>query len=272
MSALISAVELNKILGQPQVKVLDASYHLPPSLQGIPGARDFDIDDVADREAPLPHTIPSPEAFAEKAGALGIGNNDLVVVYDRGGIYMAAARAWWMFRLFGHDNVKILDGGLPAWIKAGYATEEKISAPPAPAAFKADYRPELVKFLDQVEGNIAAKKFTLLDARDAGRFAGTAPEPRPHVAAGHIPGSVSMPFAQLLNPDGTLKAREQLEKSLQAAHISLQDRLACSCGSGVTACVVALALYELGHRDAAVYDGSWTEWGSNPGLPKAKGA
>ncbi|MCE9508493.1 MAG: sulfurtransferase [Alphaproteobacteria bacterium] len=271
MSALISAAELKKILGQKHVKVLDASYHLPPSAQGIPGARDFDIDDVADTQAPFAHTVPSPQLFAEKTGALGIGNDDLVVVYDRSGIYMAASRAWWMFRLFGHENVKILDGGLPAWIKTGYATEEKSSIAPPPAVFKAAFKSHLLKQLEQIKGNIAAKNFTLLDARDAGRFTGETPDPRPQVESGHIPDSLSTPFMQFINPDGTLKTKDELEKALQNARVSLQDKLACSCGSGVTACVVALALYELGRKDAAVYDGSWTEWGSNPALPKAKG-
>jgi thiosulfate/3-mercaptopyruvate sulfurtransferase len=271
MSALISAAELQKILGQTHVKILDASYHLPPSTQGIPGARDFDIDDVADCEAPFAHTVPAPQAFAEKVGALGIGDDSQVIVYDRSGIYMAASRVWWMFRLFGHENVKILNGGLPAWIRAGYATAEKSSAAPTPAVFKAAFKPSLLKPLDQVKDNIAAKNFTLLDARDAGRFTGDTPDPRPNVESGHIPDSVSMPFMQFINPDGTLKNRDQLEKTLQSAPVSLQDKIACSCGSGVTACVVALALYELGRKDAAVYDGSWTEWGSNPALPKAKG-
>jgi thiosulfate/3-mercaptopyruvate sulfurtransferase len=256
---------------RPTIKILDASYHLPPSAQGIPGARDFDIDDVADRQAPLAHTVPSPQLFAEKIGALGISNDDLVIVYDRSGIYMAASRAWWMFRLFGHENVKILDSGLPAWIEAGYATAEKSSAAPPPAVFKAVFKPRLLKLLDQVKENITAKNFILLDARDAGRFTGDTPDPRPHVESGHIPDSLSTPFAQFINPDGTLKAKDQLIKAFQHAPVSLQDKIACSCGSGVTACVVALALYELGHKDAAVYDGSWTEWGSNPGLPKAKG-
>jgi thiosulfate/3-mercaptopyruvate sulfurtransferase len=295
MSALISAADLRKILsplsrlagegwgegvatqetspaGQERViKILDASYHLPPSLQGIPGALDFDIDDIADRQAPFPHTIPSEKTFSEKTGALGIGNDDLVIVYDRNGISMAAARAWWMFRLFGHEKVKILNGGLSAWIRAGYALAEKSSAAPPPAVFKATFKPSLLKLLDQVKENIATKSFTLLDARDAGRFKGDTPEPRPHVQAGHIPDSISMPYMTLINPDGTLKPKDQLEKAFQTAPLARKGSLACSCGSGVTACVVALALYELGRPDVAVYDGSWTEWGSNPLLPKAKG-
>jgi thiosulfate/3-mercaptopyruvate sulfurtransferase len=270
MSALISAADLQKILGQPHLKLLDASYHLPPSTQGIAGALDFDIDDVAVHHAPFAHTIPPAHIFSDKVGALGIGNDDLVIVYDRSGISMAAARVWWMFRLFGHDNVKILDGGLPAWIRAGHAVEEKPLKKP-PAAFEAAFQPHLVKLTDQIEENVSARNFILLDARDAGRFKGDVPDPRPHVRAGHIPGALNVPFTSLLNPDGTMKPKDQLEKSFHAAATPLESNLACSCGSGVTACVVALALYELGRPDVAVYDGSWTEWGSNSALPVAKG-
>lgn len=272
MPALITAEQLKETLKQPRVKILDASYGQPPYLQGIPGAQDFDIDDIADPKAPHAHTVPTAEIFAEKISALGINNNDLVIVYDRMGIHMAASRAWWMFRLFGHENVKILDGGLPAWIRTGGGLEEKNARPPPPSAFKALFRPELVKLLDQIQDNIATNHFTLLDARDTARFRGDAPDPRPNIPSGHIPNSINMPFMNLINPDGTLKKEDQLKKSFAAGDINLQGKIACSCGSGVTACVVALALYELGHTDAAVYDGSWTEWGSRPELPKAKGA
>lgn len=271
MSALISAEELKKALTQPDVKILDASYGLPPSTQGIPGVRDFDIDDIADPDAPFTHTVPSAELFAEKVSALVISNSDTVVIYDRSGIAMAAARGWWMFRLFGHEKVRILDGGLPAWAKAGGALTEKNLSPAKPATFKAVFKPELLTLQEQIKKNISAKDFTLLDARDGARFRGEAPDPRPNVASGHIPGSISTPYAALLNPDGTLKPKDQLESTFRAANVRLQDKIACSCGSGVTACVVALALHELGCTNAAVYDGSWTEWGSNPALPKATG-
>ena len=251
MSALISPPELQKILQQFNVRILDASYNLPPSSIGIAGAQNFNIDDIADPISPFAHTVPTAEIFAQKAGALGIGNDDLVVIYDRGGIAMAAARAWWMFRLFGHENVKILNGGLPAWIKAGYPTTEKSLAPPAPAVFRVNFREELLKQTPEINNNLSRKEFTVLDARDTARF-----------TAGHIPNSLNVPYTTLLNNDGTLK--EQPFKPPQG-------NLACTCGSGVTACVVALALFEMGRTDTAIYDGSWTEWGADPKLPKAQG-
>lgn len=253
MSALISPAELQKILHQPDVKILDASYGLPPSSQGIPGVVDFDIDDVADPDASFAHTIPTADIFADKLGNRGIGNDDLVIVYDRNGLAMAAARAWWLFRLFGHSKVKVLNGGLPAWTRAGGAVVEKSAGVPTPAPFEASFKADLFKSLDQIEENMHTKNFTLLDARDAGRYGGKPPN-------GHIPGSLNIPFFSLLNPDGTLQSPENLEKIFLAAAVPLQDTLACSCGSGVTACVVALALHELGRKNVAVYDGSWTEW------------
>jgi thiosulfate/3-mercaptopyruvate sulfurtransferase len=253
--ALISAADLAKLLPAPHVKLLDASYKLPAFPAGIPGAIDFDIDDVADPYAPFAHTVPPAHIFAEKAGALGIGNDDLVVVYDRAGIAMAAARAWWMFRLFGHDNVRILDGGLPAWVRGGFATAPK-NPPPSPKRFAAHLRPELLRSTEEMKNNLGGREFAILDARDAARF-----------SLGHIPGALSAPYSTLLNPDATLKPKEALREILP-----VQDSIICSCGSGVTACVIALSLFELGHKNAAVYDGSWTEWSADPALPQERGA
>lgn len=265
-SALISAAELKNL---SQARVLDASYNVPPSAMGIPGALDFDIDDVADAQSPFAHTVPPAEVFARKVGAMGIGNDDPVVVYDRNGIAMAAARAWWMFRLFGHDDVRVLDGGLPAWEKSGGMIGAKApqyniaaecggveSASVTSVPFKAHFRPELLKTFGQMADNATRGTFAVYDARDAARFRN-----------GHIPGAVSLHYAGLINPDGTLKPKDALAEIFTA----LPERIASSCGSGVTACVIALALYELGRGDVAVYDGSWTEWNAQGALPKAEG-
>jgi len=260
-TAIITASELKTLLTEPTTKVLDASWNLPPSNLGIPGARDFNIDDVADPIAPYAHTVPTEEIFADKVRALGISNNDLVVVYDRNGISMAAARAWWMFRLFGHENVKVLDGGLSSWTMTGYLTTEKSTDIPTPGIFAAKLNPDLLKQTLQMNDNISGKKFSVIDARDAQRF-----------ALGHIPHSSSVPYAALIDTLGTLKSKRDLEKVFAEAKTDLHQKIACTCGSGVTACVLALALYELGHKEAAVYDGSWTEWSSIAKLPKATGA
>ncbi|MDE2336896.1 MAG: sulfurtransferase [Alphaproteobacteria bacterium] len=259
MTALFTAAELKSVLNHPHVRILDASYNQPPAAEGIPGAVDFDIDDIANKGAPFAHTVPTAEVFAAKVGALGISNEDLVVIYDRKGLSMAAARAWWMFRLFGHENVRVLDGGLPAWIAAGFATAEK-TATPKPAVFTAKMNNALFRQVEQVAGNLLRKEFSLIDARDAQRF-----------EAGHIPDSFNIPYATLITAAGSLKPRAELEKAFAGAHIAPQKKITCSCGSGVTACVLALALFELGNKDAAVYDGSWTEWSSLPVLPKMTG-
>lgn len=262
MTALIEPKDLKEILGAPHLRVLDASYNLPPSQDGIPSAIDFDIDDIADLQAPLPHTIPSAELFAKKVSALGISNKDIVIVYDRAGLSMAAARGWWMFRLFGHDNIKVLNGGLPAWVAAKYPLAKKGKALTS-SAYTAHFRPELLKTKEQMLANIQAKDFSVLDARDAMRF---------HTTAGHIPGSTNTHYAQLLQPDGRLQEKQGLNSTFQTLQAPMNGQIACTCGSGVTACVIALALYELGSENAAIYDGSWTEWGSDPSLPKEKGA
>lgn len=270
-SALVSATDLAALLGQPNVKVVDATYGQPPAAQGIGNAVNFDIDRIAAPAAPLPHTIPTAEDFAAAVGALGIGNDDLVVVYDQTGMSFAAARVWWMFRLFGHDNVKILDGGLPAWMAAGLPLSPK--APPAAGkTFAARFRPELFKTRDEMLANIAAGNFAVLDARDPRRFSGQMAEPRPGMQAGHIPGSKNLFFGSLISPDnGHLLPPDQLRAALAESGADIGGKaVACTCGSGVTACVVALALHEIGRDDAAIYGGSWSEWATTPGLPVEK--
>lgn len=270
-SALINADELHAMLGQKGMRLLDATYGQPPFDRGIEGAIDFDIDKVADPQAPLAHTLPSPEIFAAHVGTMGIGNNDLVVVYDRTGIAMAAARVWWMFRVFGHDNVRILDGGLPAWVSAGYPLMLKQNNV-SPTSYKAGFRPELFVRQEDILKNLTTSAFTVIDARDPRRYAGEVPEPRAGIDAGHIPQSLNLPFMSLIDPQtGCLLDKDVLAEKIKAAGITPSEKTACSCGSGVTACVIALALHEIGHTDAAIYGGSWTEWGGDPAMPKKKG-
>lgn len=254
-----------------QVKVVDASWHMPAARRDaqaeyaaahIPGAAFFDIDAHSDHDSSLPHMLPSPETFARVVGELGIGNGDAVVVYDANGLF-SAARLWWMFRVFGHDAVAVLDGGLPKWLAESRLVESSFPSP-APAAFHARYRPELVRDRQAVRANLDTGHAQVLDARGAERYAGHAPEPRAGLRSGHIPGSVNLPFASLLNGDGTMKPEAELRALLAAA---VDCPVISSCGSGVTACIIDLALERIGHRDHAVYDGSWAEWGGNPDCP-----
>lgn len=269
-SALISAQELAAILHQPHVRVLDATYGQPPAALGIEKSVHFDIDLIADTAAPLAHTIPSTERFAAEIGKLGIGNDNLVVVYDQSGMAFAAARVWWMLRLFGHDNVRVLDGGLPAWRAAGLPLTPK-TAVPQPVSFTARFRPELFKQREDMLANITDGAFTVLDARDPRRFSGELPEPRPGMASGHIPGARSTFFGDLIDPaTGRLRTAAALKQHFDSENIQLSKPIACSCGSGVTACVVALALHEIGITDVAIYGGSWSEWATTPGMPVEK--
>lgn len=273
-SALISPQELQSIIAQPTTKILDASYGLPDLPVRIGGAVLFDIDDVADPAAPLAHTIPSADVFAQKVAALGISNNDTVVIYDRSGMHMAAARAWWMFRLFGHDNVHVLNGGLPAWVEAGMPVTPKPDTPEntATGQYTATLRHDLVKFKQDILQNITAKDFTLLDARDARRYSGDMGEPRAGMGSGHVPGSHSLPFVELIDDNtGLMRDADEITRIFAEKNIDLSRPVACTCGSGVTACVIALALHDIGHPDAAVYDGSWSEWGASPDMPKKQG-
>lgn len=261
-SALISTDELQRRL--PDVKLLDASYGPAWTENGprIGNARFFDIDAIADPDAALPHTLPSAEIFAQMVGKLGIGNKDTVVIYDRAGISMAASRCWWMFRVFGHESVFILDGGLPKWQAEGRAVQT--ATPPAiPVNYHARYRPDLVRNIDQMMRNIITPQETILDARSAERF---------YTAQGHIPNSLNIPYMSLVKPDGTLRPADELKAIMTSGGADLSGKITATCGSGITACVVALALYELGRDDIAVYDGSWTEWAQSPNTPKVTSA
>lgn len=275
---LVSTEWLAARLEAPDVKILDASYSPAPGtpldanyrIEHIPGARFFDIDEIADSENPLPHMLPAPEKFVARVRRMGIGDGDQVVIYDDKGIY-SAARAWWMFRVMGHDDVAVLDGGLPKW----KAEDRPLSSEPPGRAtekhFTARMQGDLVSDLYDIRRICEAGGAQVVDARSAERFAGIAPEPRPVSRAGHIPGSVNLPYAAMFNPDGTMRTPEEIRQLFEAARVKLNQPIVTTCGSGVTACILALGLAMLGHERASVYDGSWTEWGSRPDTPVATG-
>lgn len=279
---LVSPDWLKSTLDDPAVVVLDATYHLPTTgrdaraefeAERIPGARFFDVDGIKDSGNPLPHMAPDAETFRAAATALGIGRDSTVVCYDSYGLF-SAARAWWMFRLFGFANVSILDGGLKHWKACGYPTESGTTTPPPPpeTPIEVHYRPELVRRLEDLMDNLSdgpGPAFTVLDARGAGRFAGTAPEPRAELRSGRIPGSLNLPYDRLTDPEtGRVKHVQQLQALFEAAGIEIgRDRVVTSCGSGVTACALAFGLFLLGDTNAAVYDGSWSEWGARDDTP-----
>ncbi len=275
LTALVSAEWLKENIGRDDVAVLDASWYLPAQNRDpiaefaeghIPGAQFFHIDQIADKNTELPHMIPSTEDFAEAVGGLGIGNDHQVIVYDGMGL-QSAARAWWMFKVFGHQRVAVLDGGLPAWKESGGKTEAA-AAPPTPAAFEATLRPEIVHSLDQINGALGQNTMQVLDARGARRFDGSEPEPRAGTRSGHIPGSLSLPFTTLLEP-GTMKMKPlaELKSAIDAAGIKKGTPIVTTCGSGITACILSLSLQLVGRTDVAVYDGSWTEWGRREDVP-----
>jgi thiosulfate/3-mercaptopyruvate sulfurtransferase len=267
--ALVSTGWLAAHLGDPHVRIVDASFKLPgivPTARQdydsahIPGAVFFDIDDIAQPGTSLPHMIPPPELFARKMEALGIGDDDRVVAYDSAGL-SSAGRAWWMLRLFGHHGVAILDGGLPKWRAEGRPTNTAMPSPPQ-RHFTAVFDPSLVRDKKALLENLSAHAEQVVDARSSGRFDGTAEETRPGLRRGHIPGSRNLPYDRVTDQNTReLRNPEELTMIFRSAGVRLDRPIVTSCGSGVTACALAFALHLIGHSGAAVYDGSWSEWG-----------
>ena len=275
---LVSTEWLAAHLKDPDLRILDASWLLP-GVEGdakaaydaahIPGARYFDIDDISDHRSELPHMAPPIEKFMSRLRAMGVGDGHQVVVYDNIGIY-SAPRVWWTFKLMGQENIAVLDGGLPKWLAEGRPTED---LPPMVRDRHMTVRRQahLVRDVTQVSSASKLGDHEILDARSAGRFSGTYPEPRAGLRGGHIPGSKNVPFTSLLNADGTMKTPDALRAVFAAAGVDLAKPAITTCGSGVTAAIISLALERIGKTDHSLYDGSWTEWGAFPTLPVATG-
>jgi thiosulfate/3-mercaptopyruvate sulfurtransferase len=277
---LVSTEWLSENLDHPDLRLFDATYFLPNVKRDaeqefltrrIPGARRFDIEAISDHSDPLPHMIPTADDFARAVTALGVSTASKIVAYDALGI-MSAARVWWMFRLFGHDQVAVLDGGLPKWLREDRTTVGgQTATDPSSSAFIAVLRPEMVRSVSVMQANLTTTTEQVIDARSAGRFEGRDPEVRPGLRSGHIPGSRNLPYTDLLTAEGTMLPPPEIVARF--ASIGLRDDapVVTSCGSGVTACVLALGLKRIGRTDVAVYDGSWTEWGGRADLPLATG-
>lgn len=266
---LVSAEWLASRLSASDIRILDCTWHHPSTnLDGrnqyrgrhLPGSVHFDIDHIADPISNLPHMLPSSADFGKKLGLLGVGDGDRVIVYDRlfGG--SAAARAWWMFRVFGYDNVAILDGGFARWIADKLPTEMS-PVRPQPSSFTAQYRPELVRNFEQMKANLATRAEQVVDARGPGKFDGSQADVFPFKKLGHIPNAVNVPWADLVHPEkGVFLDPDALKARFEAAGVDLQRPIVTTCASGITSCMAAFGLYLLGRKDIPVYDGSWAEW------------
>lgn len=275
---LVSTDWLARHLRDPDLRILEASWYLPDAGRDaraeygaahIPGARFFDIDEISDLRSTLPHMAPPPEKFISRMRAMGVGDGHQVVVYDGAGLF-SAARVWWLFRLMGKTDVAVLDGGFPKWRAEGREIEDM---PPIvkDRHITVSRQNNLVKDVTQVAHAAKLGEAEIIDARSAPRFRGEVPEPRPGLRSGHIPGAKNVPFATVLNADGTMKAPAELKAVFEAAGVDLAKPAITSCGSGVTAAVLSLALERIGHRNHALYDGSWAEWGMYDDLKVEQG-
>jgi thiosulfate/3-mercaptopyruvate sulfurtransferase len=277
---LVSPAWLNQHLNAPDIRVIDATWFMPNDPRDakalyaerrIPGAIFFDIDEIADTGSDLPHMLPSAEKFAARMRKLGIGDGARIVVYDNHGL-MTAARVWWTFRVFGHEDVSVLDGGFPAWERAGFEIETGPPHPRTERHFTARVCADLVRNRADVQRAIdGGGRTPILDARAAPRFRGETAEPRAGLRSGHMPGALNVPFPSLLNDDGTMKAPDELSQMFEALGAKSNAAPICSCGSGITAAVIALAFARTGRWDAAIYDGSWADWGGLEGAPVVTG-
>ncbi len=277
---MVSPAWLAERLDAPDIRVIDATWFMPSDPRDakalyaerrIPGAIYFDIDAIADKSTDLPHMLPSPEHFASRMRKLGIGDGMRLVVYDNAGLF-SAARVWWTFRAMGHEDVVVLDGGFPAWEAAAYAIETGPPQVRGERHFTAQLRADLIRDLSDMRKLVGKGGASILDARPAPRFRGETAEPRAGLRSGHMPGALSTPSGSLVDEQGRLRSREDLAAIFSSAGADLSRAPACTCGSGVTAAIIALALARLGRWDAAVYDGSWAEWGAQADTPVATGA